>query len=69
MSQFGMQMPGGRTAKGASPDVYTALIFVAVVALGVAVGVVWMSGSVVGPEGSPIGLHGADGQGDLKLAE
>ena len=57
MSQFGMQMPGGRGARGASPDVYTALMFVAVVALGVAVGVVWFAGGKVGPDGSAIELH------------
>lgn len=61
MSQFGMQMPGGRTSKGAGPDVYTALMFVAVVALGVAVGVVWVAGGTVGPEGSPIELHDQNG--------
>jgi len=57
MSQFGMQMPGGRGARGATPDVYTALMFVSVVALGVAVGLVWVAGSSVGPDGSPLKLQ------------
>lgn len=57
MSQFGMQMPGGRAAKGASPDVYTGLMFVAVVALGVAVALLWRAGTLVGPDGSPIKLQ------------
>jgi hypothetical protein len=47
MSQFGMQMPGGRGGRGAAPDVYTALMFVAVVALGIAVGLLWQAGTEV----------------------
>ena len=31
MSQFGMQMPGGRGRRGLSPDVYTGLLFLSVV--------------------------------------
>ena len=33
MSQFGMQMPGGRAKSGPTPDVFTALMFVASVAV------------------------------------
>lgn len=57
MSQFGMQMPGGRQNRGASPDVYTALMFVAVVALGAACGIMWIAGSKVGVDKSPFGLQ------------
>ena len=47
MSQFGMQMPGGRQQRNAGPDVYTALMFLGVVAMGVAVGMLWVAGSKV----------------------
>lgn len=51
MSQFGMQMPGGRQQRSAGPDVYTALMFLGVVAMGVAVGMLWVAGSKVSPDG------------------
>jgi len=54
MTQFGMQMPGGRQNKGSSPDVYTALMFLGVVAMGVAVAMLWVAGSKVGPDGNPL---------------
>ncbi len=57
MSQFGMQMPGGRQNKGAGPDVYTALMFLGVVAMGVAVAMLWIAGSKVAPEGNPLKIQ------------
>ena len=57
MSNFGMQMPGGRQVRGKSVDVYTALAFVAMVSLAVAVGVLVRAGMVIGPEGNPIGVQ------------
>lgn len=59
MSQFGMQLPGGRARRAASPDVYTAMAFAAVVFLAIACGVMWRAGSKVGVEGSPFGLQEA----------
>lgn len=53
MSQFGMQMPGGRGARTAGPDIYTAMMFVGVVAMLAAVALLWMAASKVGPGGSP----------------
>lgn len=68
MSQFGMQMPGGQKARRATPDVYTALLFAAIVGLAVAVGLVWRAGAVVGPDGSPLGLQGDGSPGnEIKL--
>ncbi|MBL4699244.1 MAG: hypothetical protein JKX70_10465 [Phycisphaerales bacterium] len=52
MSQFGMQMPGGRQNKGAAPDVYTALMFLGVVAMGVAVAMLWVGGMKLAPKDS-----------------
>ncbi|MFG0245458.1 MAG: hypothetical protein ACF8MF_05320 [Phycisphaerales bacterium JB052] len=60
MSQFGMQMPGGRQNRGSSPDVYTALMFLGVVAMGVAVGMLWVAGSKVSPDGMPFNIQDAN---------
>jgi hypothetical protein len=57
MSQFGMQMPGGRQNKGSAPDVYTALMFLGVVAMGVAVAMLWIAGTKVSPEGNPLKIQ------------
>lgn len=57
MSQFGMQMPGGRMRRGATPDIYTGLMALAVVALIVACAMVYMQGAKVGADGSAIGLQ------------
>ena len=47
MSQFGMQMPGGRAARSASPNAYTAILAFAVVSLAVATAVMWQAGTQV----------------------
>jgi hypothetical protein len=60
MSQFGMQMPGGRMRRGATPDVYTGLMALAVVALVAACAMVYMQGAKVGKDGSAIGLQEPD---------
>ncbi len=57
MSQFGMQMPGGRQSRGSAPDVYTALMFVGIVSMLVAVGLLWVAGSKVAPDGNPLKLQ------------
>ena len=57
MSQFGMQMPGGRQNKGSAPDVYTALMFLSVVAMGVAVAMLWFAGTKVAPDGNPLQIQ------------
>ena len=57
MSQFGMQVPGGRVRRGASPDVYTGLAAVATIFLIAAVVVMFLAARKVGTNGSPIGLQ------------
>lgn len=52
MSQFGMQMPGGRAKRGASLDVFTVLAFLSVVMLAIACGVMWVAASKVGKGGN-----------------
>lgn len=53
MSQFGMQMPGGRAKRGSSLDVFTAMAVVACVCMGVACAVVFVAAGKVSPDGSP----------------
>jgi len=54
MSQFGMQMPGGRQARAASMNVYTGLLFLATVALAAACVFMWVQGTKVAKPGSPL---------------
>lgn len=57
MSQFGMQMPGGRLKRTASMNIYTGLMFLAVIALLAACGFMWVAGTSIGPDGNPLGVH------------
>lgn len=57
MSQFGMQMPGARIRRAPSMDVYTGLLFAAVVALAVACVFMWKAAGRVGPGGEVFSLH------------
>lgn len=59
MSQFGMQMPGGKGKRGSSLDVYTVLAFLAVVALAAACGVMYFAAMKVAPvdAGHPFAVH------------
>ena len=59
MSQFGMQMPGGRMKREASMNVYTGLLFVAVVALATASGFMWVAAKKVGVDGNPFTIQKA----------
>lgn len=59
MSQFGMQMPGGRARRGGSPDAYTALAFAAVVFLAAACVFMYLAASKVGKDGSAFGMQDA----------
>jgi hypothetical protein len=58
MNQMGMQMPGGKSRRGAGVDVYTALMFVATMCLLAACGFVFVQGAKVGPAGSAFKLQG-----------
>ena len=60
MSQFGMQMPGGRARRSAGVNVYTGLLFCAVVALAVGCGFMWIATAKVSPvAGNPFSLQQA----------
>ena len=51
MSQFGMQMPGGRGRRTAAMNIYTGLLLLAVVSLAVACGFMYLASSKVGVNG------------------
>jgi hypothetical protein len=66
--QMGMQMPGGAARRGPAMNVYTGLSFLAVVCLGAACVLVWMSASRLAPPRSgamaPLTVQNA---GDIRL--
>ena len=67
MGQFGMQLPGGRAKRGASPDVYTALAAMAVVFLIAALAVMFVAGGKVSKDpGNPFSLQE---EGKIVLAQ
>lgn len=60
MSQFGMQMPGVRTKRAPAMNIYTGLLFCAVVALAVACGFMYQAANKVSPEaGNPFSIQPA----------
>ncbi len=66
MSQFGMQMPGGGQSNKSTPDVFTALMFVGVVAMAVAIGMLWINGAKLAPDGMPLNVQE---EGNIKLSK
>ena len=66
MAQFGMQMPGGRGARSAGPDVYTAMMFIGMVGMLAAVVLLWLAASKVSPSGSPLDVQ-EPGAGKIKM--
>jgi hypothetical protein len=52
-----MQMPAGQLQRGASMNVYTGLLFVAVVALIAASAFVYVQASMIGPDGNALGSY------------
>lgn len=57
MSQFGMQMPGGRARRGVNVDVYLALLGLAVLFLIAANVIVFGAATRLGNNGDPFGLQ------------
>lgn len=62
--KLAMKMPGGRRARGGGPDVYTGLLFLAVLVLATATTVMYFAAVDVSPEGSPLALQQ---EGQVKL--
>ncbi|MFI4916871.1 MAG: hypothetical protein ACIAS6_10255 [Phycisphaerales bacterium JB060] len=69
MSQYGMQMPGGRSSRGPSLGVIDALLLLAVVAMGFAIFFMWMAAAAVSPEGQPWQMHDDDPRTPIVLPE
>lgn len=69
MSQFGMNMPGGQMRRGASMNVYTGLLFLAVVALAAACVFMYGAAGRIGAGGDPFGMHTrpASGKSQIKF--
>ena len=60
MSQFGMQMPGGQVQRGPSLNVYTGLLFLAVISLLGASVIVYIQATKSSPGGQPFKLQELD---------
>ncbi len=69
MSQFGMQMPGGRARQGSGVDVYTGLLLLAFAVLLLATVVMWMQGSKIAPDGKPYAVHETGKKLEIKDAK
>lgn len=68
MSQYGMQMPAGQLQRGATMNIYTGLLFAAVIALLAACVYVFMQGKIIGPSGDPLSVHKAP-EGGAKFGD
>jgi hypothetical protein len=55
---LGMQMPGGMK-RGPALNVYTGLLFLAVVALATACVFMYVGAAKLGPNGDPLGIQGS----------
>ncbi|MEO1008524.1 MAG: hypothetical protein AAFX79_08155 [Planctomycetota bacterium] len=66
MSQYGMQMPGGRASRGPTLSVLDALLFLAVIAMGAACVFVYQAAVAVAPEGNVMQLQE---EGNVRLAD
>ncbi|NRA58725.1 MAG: hypothetical protein HRU13_11490 [Phycisphaerales bacterium] len=53
MSQYGMQMPGGRANRGPSLSVIDALLLLSCVAMGFGIVFVFQAAKAVSPDGQP----------------
>lgn len=56
MSQLGMNLPGSQRKRGASMNIYTGLLFLAVVCLLTATIMVWVAGMQLAPAEGPLGV-------------
>lgn len=65
MSQFGMQMPGAARSNKPSPDIYTALVFIGVLALGAGIAMLWINGDKLSPQ--PGNALSIQEPGDIEL--
>lgn len=66
MSQFGMQMPGAARPKPPL-NIYTGLLLLAVIALGLATAYVYRQASLVAPEKGPQGAIALQREGAVSL--
>ncbi len=62
--QLAMKMPGGRRSRSGGPDVYTGLLFLAVLVLATATTLMYFAAVEVSPESNPLSLQQS---GQVKL--
>jgi hypothetical protein len=60
MNQYGMNMPGGQMQRSASLNVYTGLLFLAVLALVAACAFVFVQGGKIAPGRNALKVHPYD---------
>jgi hypothetical protein len=58
-----MQMPAGQIQRGASMNVYTGLLFAAVIALLAASAFVYVQGKSIAPDENPLSTYPSTGSG------
>ncbi len=66
MSQIGMQLPGSAAKRGASINVYSMLLLVAVLCLVASAAVMYIQGSKIAPNGQPWAVHAKGQKIELK---
>jgi len=69
MSQIGMNLPGSQRKRGPSMNIYTGLLFLAVVCLGAAVVIVWTAGMKLSPEAGAMGAFKVQDANRISLHE
>ncbi|UYV11464.1 MAG: hypothetical protein NCW75_09140 [Phycisphaera sp.] len=69
MSQYGMQMPGGRSSRGPSVGLIDALLLLSLVAMVAACAYMWPATAAVSPDGKPWVMHDDDPNTPIKLPE
>jgi len=68
MSQMGLQMPGARTVRRPQLNIYTALVFIAVIILAIASGIVWQASSKLSPEQGVKAPFAVQKPGDIRFS-
>ncbi len=58
MSQYGMQMPGGRSSRGPSLGVIDGLLALSIIAMGFGIFFMYQAAAAVSPDGQPWNMHG-----------
>lgn len=69
MSQYGMQMPGGRSSRGPSLGIVDALLLLSFVAMAAACVYLYPAAAAVSPDGKPWQMHEDNPNAPIVLPE